>query len=85
MPRKDQTDPDLGIAALDIAKSAGKGFLRGLGRILTIAVAGGIIGGALGGGLAVYNGLPFLLTMGIGFVLGVVVVFGILILAHADF
>ena len=85
MPRKNRSDPDFGIAVLDIFKSAGKSFLSGLGRLLLIALTGGIIGGALGGGVALYNGWAFLLSAGIGFIAGVVIVLAILILAHAEF
>ena len=85
MPRKKRSDDDLGLAVLDIAKSAGNSFLRGLGQVIAIAIGGGIMGSVVGGVVAVSYQLPFMVSLGVGFVVGLVIVFGLMILFFADY
>ena len=85
MPRKKPADLDLGTAALDIATTAGKSFLRGLAGILAIGLGSALIGGALGGGAALYYSLPVFFSMLVGAGVLVVLVYGAMLVAHMDF
>ena len=67
------------------AKHLGMAAARGVGRVLAIGVGGTIFGAVCGGGVAIYYQLPFLLSIGIGAIVGLVVVFALMILVAAEY
>ncbi len=77
-PDRREDSVDIPGEVANLAKDAGKVILRGIGRVVSFTLAGGVVGALAGGVVGAVYGFPILTSIGVGAIAGLVLALAIM-------
>ena len=83
MPKKPGLS--VGYMIVGIFKAFLKSLARTFGHLMGAMLAGGVIGAMAGAGAAPFYGLPFIISMCTGGILGAIIVASVFLILHSGF